>query len=202
MDSKYDILKQEYNSLPETEKNAYHILAERDKRRAAFIWGELKALLLKSKGKISYVTMATQLGNIVSPNTISSWLKSQEGFSVRKDRILPSLDAQAKARRVVWAHSFWMFWYSGCLVKQEKAIFVLVHMDEKWFCTVRMRSNCKVLTSIGLEQSDYRAHHKNHIRKEMYIVVTAYVLKNGNDISKGGVAVPMSLVRVGKMVEA
>lgn len=36
----------------------------------------------------------------------------------------------------------------------------------------------------------------------MYIVVTAYVLCNRYDITKGGTAVPVSLVRVGRMVES
>ena len=195
-------LQLEYENLPQRERNAYVSIAQRNMNRSAHLWGELKQLLIKTKGKISYETMATQLGDIVSPNTISSWLKRQEGFYVRKDRILPSLDSQAMARRVAWAHSFWLFWYSARLVKSEKALFVLVHMDEKWFYAVRTRSNCKVLTSIGLEQADYRAHHKNHIGKEMYIVVTAYVLRDGNDITKGGTAIPVSLVRVGKMVKA
>ena len=79
---------------------------------------------------------------------------------------------------------------------------VLAHMDEKWLYAVRTRSNCKVLTSIGLEPFDYYAHHKNHIGKDMYIVVTAYVLRDGNDIRRGGKAIPISLVRVGKMVKA
>ena len=197
-----DELKREYENLPRTEKDAYECLAARDRRRAAFIWGELKQLLIKTKGKVSYRTMANQLGDIMSPNTISAWLQNQEGFSVRRDRILPSLDLQAKARRVIWAHSFWMFWYSARLVNPEKAIFVLVHMDEKWFYAVRTRANCKILTSIGLKQADYRAHHKSHIGKEMYIVVTAYVLRDRNDITKGGTAVPVSLIRVGRMVKA
>ena len=74
-------------------------------------------------------------------------------------------------------------------------------MDEKWFYAVRTRSNCKVLTSIGLDPSDYRAHHRDHIGKEMYVVVTAYVL-NDNDITQGGTAIPVSCVRVGKNVKA
>ena len=197
-----EILKSQFEALPAVERNAYELIAARDRNRAMFLWDELKHLLIRTKGKISYRTMAAQLGNIVSPNTISNWLKQQEGFSVRKDRILPSLDLQAKTRRVIWAQSFWLFWYSARLVNMEKAIFVLVHMDEKWFYAIRTRTNCKVLTSIGLEQSDYRAHHKNHIGKEMYIVVTAYVLRDRNDITKGGTAIPVSLVRVGKMVTA
>ena len=197
-----DTLRNEFDSLPDVEKKAYEILADRDMNCAMFLWDELKQLLLHTKGKISYRTMSTQLGSIVSPNTISKWLKQQEGFRIRKDRILPSLDFQAKTRQIIWAHSFWLFWYSARLVSMKKAVFVLVHMDEKWFYAIRTRSNCKVLTSIGLEQSDYRAHHKNHIGKEMYIVVTAYVLRDRNDITKGGTAVPVSLVRVGRMVEA
>ena len=38
--------------------------------------------------------------------------------------------------------------------------------------------------------------------KEMYICVTAFVLENGNDIRRGGIAVPISMVRVGKMMQA
>ena len=72
-------------------------------------------------------------------------------------------------------------------------------MDEKWFYAIRTRANCKVLTSIGLEPSDYRAHHKSHVGKEMYVVVTAYVL-NDNNIEKDGTAIPVSCVRVGKYV--
>lgn len=146
--------------------------------------------------------MSDQLNNIVSPNTIRVWLKSQEGFKLRRNRILPALDAAAKLQRLQWTHSFWLFWLSATLIPVEKAIMVLCHMDEKWFYAVRTRCNTKVCTSIGLEPHDYYAHHKNHIGKEMYICMTAFVLENGNDIRKGGVAVPISMVRVGKMMEA
>ena len=36
----------------------------------------------------------------------------------------------------------------------------------------------------------------------MYIFVTAFVLTNNNDIRQGGVAVPISMIRVGAMVQA
>ena len=172
----HESLKHEYMNLPVAEKEAYEILARRDFERSAFLWDELKQLLLKTKGKISYKTMSNQLGDIVCPNAIAKWLKQQQEFYIRKDRILPSLYAQAKARRVAWAHSFWVFWMSAKCVRSQKAIFVLVHMDKKWFYAVRARSNCKVLTSIGLEPANYYVHHKNHVGKEMYVVITAYVL--------------------------
>ena len=120
---------------------------------------------------------------------------------MRKDRILPALDAQAKQRRIKWAHTFFAFYKSVRAIDPAKCIVVLVHMDEKWFYAVVARTNCKVLTSIGLDPVDYFCHHKNHIQKEMYIVVTAFVL-NGNDISRGGKAIPVACVRVGRMVKA
>ena len=51
---------------------------------------------------------------------------------------------------------------------------------------------------IGPESNDFYAYHKNFIGKEMYIVVTAYIL-NLNNISGGGKAKPIACVRVGKM---
>ena len=192
-------LKEEYESLSPTEKHAYQVLADRDLQRSEHLWEELKDVLVRSKGKISYERLSNYLGGIVGPSAIRNWLRQQPGFRIRRDRILPHLDSAAKCRRVIWAHSFWLFWKSCRLVDVKKAIFILVHMDEKWFYAVRSRNNCKVLTSIGLEPSDYYCQHKNHIGKEMYIVVTGFVLRN-NDITAGGTAVPVSCVRVGKMV--
>ena len=73
-------------------------------------------------------------------------------------------------------------------------------MDEKWFYVVHCQTNCKVITSIGVEPNDYYAQYKNHIGKQMYIVV-AFVL-NDNDIEKGGTAIPICCGRVDKMVKA
>ena len=128
-------------------------------------------------------------------------MKSQEGFRIRKDQILPTLEKQAKKLRLKWSHDFWVFWYFTKFVKKEDAVFVLTHMDKKWFFAVRERSNCKVCTSIGLKPVGYRVHHKSHVQKEMYVVVTACVL-NDNDITKGGTAIRVSCVRVGKNVPA
>ena len=71
-------MKQEFANLPESEKEAHAILAQRHLERAEFLWDELKDLLFKTKGKIAYKTMATQLGNIVSTNTICKWVQSQK----------------------------------------------------------------------------------------------------------------------------
>lgn len=54
--------------------------------------------------------MANGMGNIVSEFTIRKYLKAQDGFHVEKDRILPALNRKAKERKVVWGHTFWVFW--------------------------------------------------------------------------------------------
>ena len=51
------MLKVEYDSLPVDEVRAYEIVAQRDLTRAEFLWDELKQLLLRTKGKISYRCM-------------------------------------------------------------------------------------------------------------------------------------------------
>ena len=196
-----ELLKEEYEALDDGTKQSLEVMAQRDLIRSRSLWGKLCDVLLKSKGKVSYRTLANHLGNIVSYSTIMRTLKDQEGFTTRKDRILPHLDNSAKLRRVAWAELFWMFWKCAKCCPTTKVKFVLVHMDEKWFYAIRTRSNCKVLTSIGLHANDYFATHKNHVGKELYIVVTAYVL-NGNDITGGGKAVPISCIRVGAMVKA
>ena len=176
-------------------------MAAQDCIRAQSLWDELKDFLVKTKGKVPYSTMAQHLGNIVSKTTIMAILKKQQGFYLRKDRILPALDNAAKVRRVIWAHTFWWFWKLAKCCPTEKVQFVSVHMDEKWFYAIRTRSNCKVLTSIGLEAHDYYAHHKSYLGKIMYVVVTAFVPYN-NDFTKGGRVIPVACIRAGKMIEA
>lgn len=46
-----ETLKTEYENLPESEKLAYQILADRDLERAEHQWDELKEVLVKCKGK-------------------------------------------------------------------------------------------------------------------------------------------------------
>ena len=74
-------------------------------------------------------------------------------------------------------------------------------MDEKCFFAIRTRSNQKVITSEGILPHEFKAQHKSHIGKEMYIAMTDFRL-NHNDITKGGQAYQVSLVRVGSMVKA
>ena len=145
--------------------------------------------------------MANTMGNFISVKPIRKYLKAQDGFHMRKDRILPALDRQAKERRVVWGHTFWVFWKIICAISRQQYFIVIVHMDEKWFYVMVTRSNFKVLIYIDLDSVDYYAHHKSYLEKEMYIVVTAYVLNN-NDIRRGEKVIPIACMRVGRMEKA
>ena len=158
-------MKEEFKNLPQNEKDALAVLAERDLLCLKTLWDELKQLLLNTHGKLSYQKIAKQLGNIVSPTTIKKYLKQQEGFHMRKNRILPALGQQAMGQRLQWAHTFFVFWKSVKAISKRKTQFVLVHMDEKWFYVCVMQSNNKVLTLIGLEPIDYYAHHKKTSQK-------------------------------------
>ena len=61
--------------------------------------------------------------------------------------------------------------------------------------TVVTRINSNVLTSMGLDPEYYYTIHKDCIKKEIYIVMTAYVL-NGNDITAGEKAILIAHVTV------
>ena len=195
------LLREEFNALSEDEKMNYQILADADLERARHLKEELIDVLQKTNGMVSYETLAAQLGDIVSKDCIRRYCKSQEGFKMRKDRLLPHLCAQAKKKRVQWAESFCLFWKSVSIIKTENCIMALVQMDEKWMYVVRCRTTNKVIPLWNVHGKDRHVHHKSHVGKEMYIVVTAFVL-NGNDITKGGVAVPIACIRVGRMVKA
>ena len=106
----YDILRNDFNSKSDSEKQAYEIMAERDLERSKSLWDEVKTILLRTKGKISFREIANYLNNIISPNTIREYLSNQPTFSIRKDRILPALDKQAMKRRYIWVQKFWLFW--------------------------------------------------------------------------------------------
>lgn len=194
-------IKNGYDSLTNEEKEVYQIHARINYERSVHLKDELIALMKRSDGRLTFANMSMHLGKLVCAHTIRNYLRSHSDFKIVSDRILPQLSADAMERRVVWANTYWLFWQSVLAVPKEKAIFVNVHMDEKWFYAVKCRKNKKVLTSIGVDPANYKAHHKNHIGKQMYIVVTAYVLED-NDITKGGKAVPISLIRVGKMLPA
>lgn len=191
----HDQLKTKFNALDDVSKQKYIIEASVRLQRSSFLWEELKKLLLDTKGTLSYVAMSAQLNDIVGPSTIRRFLMTKEGYHIRKSRLIPSLSKDNIHKRLEWARKYWVFWKAVKTINKDKCQYVLIHMDEKWFFAVKTRSNCKVLTSIGLHPTNHHVQHRSHIDKMMFICVTAYVL-NDNDIERGGKAVTIAMIPV------
>lgn len=197
----HDELKQKYEGLDDETKKKYEIEASVRHQRSSFLWDELKKLLLDTKGTLSYVAMSAQLNDIVCADTIRRFLLTKEGYHIRKSRLIPHLTKGNIAKRKEWAETYWVFWKAVKTINNETTQYVMVHMDEKWFYAVKTRSNCKVLTSIGLEPTNHHVQHRSHVDKLMFICVTAYVL-NDNDIERGGKCITVAMIPVAVEQEA
>ena len=167
--------------------------------RSFTLWEELKDILKKTHGKISYRMLARQLGNICCKNTIRNYLMKQEGFELKSDKVIPALTDDQRRKRYDWACTFWLFWRSCTAVPVQKVRFVLLHLDEKWFYAYKRRCYNKILTSIGVDSRHVYVRNKSHIEKEMYVVATAFVPHHNNDLTKGGKAIPIACIRCGEL---
>ena len=167
-------LKDEFEHLPLEQKFIYEMKANAALARGPYLHDELISLIKKVNGMITFDECSNQLNDIVTKQTVRTYMRSLEGYRMRKTRLLPALDSMAKSRRVVWAQVFWMFWKCMCAINSAATILVLVHMDEKWYFAIKTRTNQKVITSEGCLPKHFNVHHKLHIGKEMYIVCTAF----------------------------
>lgn len=90
--------------------------AEKDVQLALgpFLHSDLVNILKQVNGSATWHKLEARMGNnIVSHETIKTYVKTLDGFKYTKNQIFPALDKQAKARRLKWANSFWVFWTSA-----------------------------------------------------------------------------------------
>ena len=118
-----------------------------------FLISEITKALGKTKGSVSWTTLATLIagtGNLqpISDDTIRRYVMSLPDSSYKTTRILPKLDKANKQQRLWWSHQFWIFWNSAVSFNTKQII--LVHMDEKWFWAIVVRRNLKSGESIHL----------------------------------------------------
>ena len=173
-------------------------------QQGPFLVEELHKALQSTGGSVSWTTLATLVsgsGNLemIGETAIREFVMSLPDSSYKSTRILPKLDRANKQRRYWWAHQFWIFWQSA--VTFNGIQIILAHMDEKWFWSIVIRRNLKSVPFFGIEPVQHGVQHKSHLEKIMGIASTAFA-PEGNDITKGGRAFLVSLVRVGRMVEA
>ena len=131
-------LRHDFNQLSATEKSKYEIQAQQCLLRSSFLWEELRNILLKSKGKVSYEAFANYLKNIVSANTIRSVLNSKEGFYLRHDKILPHLDKSHKEKRDKWSKRFVLFWDAVKKYQQKNVYTSLSIWTKSGFMLVKI----------------------------------------------------------------
>ena len=105
--------------------------------------------LEKSGGHMTYNDIANYIGGTVTPNTVAKHLKSLNGFSVAKTRILPQLTEGCMKNAYSFANHFFIFWKSAKCLKSSVKLIV-THMDEKLVHAVVTRTNIKLLEEYGI----------------------------------------------------
>ncbi len=173
-------------------------------QQSPFIFEEIRKALLTTSGAASWrqlATLVSGVGNLelLGRTAIQEFVMSLPDSSYKSTRLLPRLNQGNKNRRLYWSHQFWIFWQSA--VTFNGVQIILVHMDEKWFWSVVVRRNNKCVPFFGVEPVQHGVQHKSHLDKIMGIASTAFA-PDGNDITKGGRAFLVNLVRVGGMVKA
>ena len=59
-----------------------------------------------------------------------------------------------------------------------------------------------MLISIGVESNLVYVRYKTHIEKEMYVIATAFISHENNDISKVGKSAHITSICCGELIEA
>jgi hypothetical protein len=176
------------------------------KERSPFLLSDLKRILTKTNGSISWAGLERALNGeegggakLVSASTIRRFITSTPGFHYKTTRILPFLNKETKEKRLTWALQFWVFWESA---KSFQGVQVLlVQMDEKWCFEIVVRKNEKSVPFFGIEPLVHSVQHKSHIGKTLIVASTGF-LPVGNDVTAGGEATLVGLQRAGRMVPA
>ena len=152
-------MKNEFESKDELEKKVYKNIANNFMQKGFSLHHNIVKTLKKMSGNVSYKAIANHLGGTITENTVSKHLKSLNGFSVSKPRILPQLTQQSMQKRFQFCEAFFIFWHSAkCLKPNIKLI--ITHMDEKWVHAVVSRTNIKLIENYDVGKRYHYAHHK------------------------------------------
>ena len=104
------------------------------------------SLLLAGGSLVPSVAMLTWDTSVCRPSlrTSSSGLGEGKGRKKREripestytsTKIFPALTESHKIRRLKWSIQFWIFWDNDKRI-HRRCLFLLVHMDEKWFYVI------------------------------------------------------------------
>ena len=199
-------LKAQWTGMSNDDKEQYEHIAADLQQRGQHLADDVTVLLRKTRGSISWRRLATELSGgpgqiqIVSPKATMKYIMGLQGSKYVATTIRPLLNKCSRQRRFKWPISFWLFWNNAKLLAQKVQV-LLVHMDEKWALGIVGRRNNKSVPALGVEPLNTTVHHKSHIPKVMVIATTGF-LPHDNNMASGGVAIKVSLTRVGRMKKA
>ncbi len=179
-----DELKIEFEGQDVVKKESYHNISCAIQLQAESLHHDIISALENTHGNVSYKALSNHIGGIATPNTIASHLKSLDGYSVVKSRMLPQLNERSMKQRVRFCESFFIFWLSAkCLSPEVKLI--KTHMDEKWVYAMVTRTNIKLLSSYHINGRHNYIPHKTKIDQIMFIVVNGFILIGNGMLEKG-----------------
>lgn len=126
MDAKQ--LKSEFDLLLPAAKVELQQQVKEEKNNIANARKEIDDLLIKCEGEITYENIRRNIKAQIGVNAVRTYVMGLEGFSYAKTTDQPWLTAEHKAKMVVWARQFWIFWRSAKIMKLK---IMLLHQDEK-----------------------------------------------------------------------
>ena len=193
-------LKEEFDQKSPEEIKRYSNIAENFFIQGQSLHHDIIDVLQNTCGNVSYKCLANHIGGIATEKTIAKHLKSLDGFSVVKSRILPSLSRHHREQRKQFCESFFVFWLSAKYLSPRIKI-IKTHMDEKWVQAITIRRNIKVLGSYHVDKRYFYAPHKNYLDQVMFIVINGFVPNNNDLLGNGGRSIKVACIPIGEMAE-
>jgi hypothetical protein len=196
----HEELDQMWNDEPDNKLQQYQVIADDHLQRTRFLMVEVTRVLRKVRGSITWRQLTVEVSGvgipITNPDSLCKQIMALPDSTYKTTKLHPKLDKGKKKIRWKWAIGFWIFWNSAKKFALTVRV-LLCHMDEKWFYAIVIRKNNKSIPALGVEPVQHNIQHKSHIYKEMMIASTAF-LPHDNDMTKGGAAFKLNLVRVGR----
>lgn len=180
--------------------------AERMKDMLVNIDELIGKVLRKTNGTVSWQTIACEVAGgpnkvqPVSANSIAKYVMSTFGARYTTTKLQPTMNVRNKKQRFDWSKHFFLF-FEGAKLFWPKSQLLYIHLDEKWFYCLVIRSNNKWVPYFGVTPDHHNQHHKNSADKVLAIACVGF-LPNENDPKNGGEAVPINITRCGRMKQA
>jgi hypothetical protein len=136
---------------------------------------------------------------ILDPNHADGVLcqSHQQNYSQQSTKLQPTINERNKQQRFNWSKQFLIFWEGAKLVALKTQLFLL-HLDEKWFYSLVVRSHNKWVPFFGVSPNYHNQHTKNSAEKILCIACAGFLPKD-NEPRNGGESVLIDITRAGRM---